>query len=468
MRRKLGEILLSSGVVSPSDIADALSDQSAGEPSRLGDLLVAQGKLTPTQLAQALAEQYGVPFTTLPPLATAVLETVPLDFQRINRLVPIRVDGTRLSVAMADLANSDAVDALKEKWPEVEVFAAPGDEIDALHSALSGEAPFERPPPSDKRPSVDDLFGGLDLDVAEAGRVPFATESALFGDLDLDPAPSGSATFEIKDDAPSQSPSGVFELRVDEPKADGGEAAEVLKPSTETEVPDDVPRAVATTADEGEDDLFFEARPTAPSAVPVAPPPRIAPVSPAPAAMPVVGARPAGPSVEEINARAPSGDSAPPPRDETAVPRGPSLLEHLFDDESNAAAAPSAVSPPGPEGKAAADPPPPAGPESAPRPVARPDTPEKRAEARAARKAEPKAEKGGPEKNADGLELPDWLRGDASPVPSVVDEASADLWTGELEALAPSRLITGVARALIRKRILTEQDVLEALERKKP
>jgi hypothetical protein len=53
-------------------------------------------------------------------------------------------------------------------------------------------------------------------------------------------------------------------------------------------------------------------------------------------------------------------------------------------------------------------------------------------------------------------------------VPSVVDEASADLWTGELEALAPSRLITGVARALIRKRILTEQDVLEALERKKP
>jgi hypothetical protein len=91
-------------------------------------------------------------------------------------------------------------------------------------------------------------------------------------------------------------------------------------------------------------------------------------------------------------------------------------------------------------------------------------------EARAS-ELKPDAEKPAPRTpaaaKAAGFEFPDWLRGDASDA-AAPGEGAADLWTGELETLAPSKLITGVARALIRKGILTELDVLEALEREKP
>ncbi|MEW5741794.1 MAG: hypothetical protein AB1938_22935, partial [Myxococcota bacterium] len=366
MRRKLGEILLSSGVVSPSDIADALSDQSAGEPSRLGDLLVAQGRLTPTQLAQALAEQYGVPFTTLPPLATAVLEAVPLDFQRRHRLVPIRVEGTALSVAMADLADSDAVASLKKQWPQVKVFAAAGDEIDALHSALSGEAPLERAPQGSS-PSAEDLFGSLDLDVSGEGGAPPATESALFGDLNLDPppasasapsgmfelqvsgspsapAPSGMFELQVSDSASAPASSGMFELKVDSTADDGGD---VLDLTTEAEVPDETARA---TTDDGEDDLFFEARPSAPSSEPIAPPPIVAPVSPVPAPAPAA-TKAAGPSIDDLIASLPSGEPLPPLRDDTYAPRGPSLLEQLFVGPEDTAEGPPTEAKAGPGAK---------------------------------------------------------------------------------------------------------------------
>lgn len=541
MRRKLGEILLSSGAVSPADIAGALSDQSAGEPSRLGDLLVAQGKLTPTQLAQALAEQYGVPYTTLPPLATAVLEAVPLEFQRRHRLVPIRVEGTALSIAMADLANSDALAWLQKNWPQVKVFAAAGDEIDALHSALSGELPLARPSPFEGGASAEELFGALDLEVTEdAAAAPEATESALFGDLNLDgaeapPAASPSGMFELQVEEPAGAVagfSGQFELKVEEP-AEG----EVLDLTTEAELPPDGAGAspAANTADDGEDELFFEAKVAAPSPEPIAPPPVVAPLStsspvsaPAPAAasgrhaavaVPTVAAgasgklppvdsaakgatgkqpavspgssgatgkhpaapaargatgkhppvdtpasgatgKPApvqatgatgkhppastgatgkhapvaadasaaplavaGPGIDELIAALPQGEPVPPLRDDTYVPRGQSVLEQLFVEPEHPAR-----------------------------------------EAKPADKPLPKAA----EKKVGGLELPDWLQGDAAPAQTLTEETAVDPWTGELETLAPSKLITGVARALIRKGILTEEDVLEALERKKP
>lgn len=644
MRRKLGEILLSSGMVGPGDIAEALADQSAGEPARLGDILVAAGKLTPAQLAQALAEQYGVPYTALPPLPTAVLEAVPLDFQRAHRLVPIRVDGTVLSIAMADLSDADAVRALQESWPQVNVFAAAADEIDALHGALFGEFPGAPPvelpdvaPPIGavgSSPSADDLFASFDLEGDGPPPAAPPTASGLFGDLDLggappSPTPSGefdltsslesspsapsapSGMFEVSVDdgvgapAPAPSgPSGLFELTSSLDAQDSGDTSgEVLELTTEASLPPD--------GDDGEEELFFEARLASPSPAPIAPPPVVAPV--ASAAEPDVTLENEAPLVSEFLEGVPDGEPVPPLRDDTFAPAhssGPSVLESLFisPDEPVAAAdaappgpepLPPAASPPAakplPMTKGAATPKPgsdskPPAPKASPvaakaadaKAPAKPAEPKatdakaavKTAEPRppdtksaAARSAEVKAveakadakpaaakpaevkaveskadarpsvakpaevkavearadapptaskppdvkpaaakvteakapaakpavakptevkqpapafravepghdaEKPAPrapptEKGA-GLELPDWLRGDAAEA-AAPDAGAEDLWTGELETLAPSKLITGVARALIRKGILTEQDVLEALERKKP
>lgn len=561
MRRKLGEILLSSGMVAPGDIADALADQSAGEPSRLGDLLVASGKLTPAQLAQALAEQHGVPYTPLPPLATAVLEAVPLDFQRAHRLVPIRVDGEVLSIAMADLADADAVRTLQQTWPQVKVFAAAGDEIDALHSALFGE--FPGPPPLElpsvappvaaargSSPSADDLFGSFEFEGEPPAAAP-PTASGLFGDLDLEaggsaPAATPSGLFELSVDdgagvsagpsgsfevplegAPGPSgPSGLFELTKSlEASETGDTSGEVLELTTEAEVP-----AEADASEEPEEELFFEARLSTPSSEVVAPPPVVAPLAAepirteenlAPPELFDAGALPAsGPSVLEQlfispdePVREPEPPKAPPPKAapeakkpaakpvETKSPQPRPAPEKKPPEPAASPVKPPRASPDAkaPAPKAAADAkkpaakePPAAEAKPAGKPIAEtkpaakvPADTKKSADASpaaprpveakpaatkpvAAKPAEPKPAPKKPEAPAaDPLALPDWLRGDAAGEPAPVDEG-ADPWTGELETLAPSKLITGVARALIRKGILTEQDVLEALERKKP
>lgn len=194
MKKKLGEILVGKGMVSKADIAAALSDQSAGEPSRLGDLLVSAGKLTAAQLAQALANQYEVPFVELPPLPQAVIDLVPLELQRQYRFVPLKSEGTELSIAMADLADRDALPVLEQQWTKVHLSVASGEEIDALHNTLSGL--FKAPEPSSSL-AGEDLFGELSLDepaapppVAPPRPAPPRAED-LFGDLNLESGSSG-------------------------------------------------------------------------------------------------------------------------------------------------------------------------------------------------------------------------------------------------------------------------------------
>ncbi|HEY0881544.1 MAG TPA: hypothetical protein VGD87_08440, partial [Archangium sp.] len=165
MKKKLGEILVTSGAVSGADVDAALQEQSAGEPSRLGDLLVATGKLDSTQLARALAEQYELPYVELPPLPQAVLDLVPLDLQRQFRFVPLKSVGTELHIAMADLANLEVIATLEQQWTKVHVNVSSGDEIDALHATLSGL--FAAPVIEGEAalgPSAEDLFGSLELD----------------------------------------------------------------------------------------------------------------------------------------------------------------------------------------------------------------------------------------------------------------------------------------------------------------
>jgi len=568
MRRKLGEILLSSGVVGPGDIADALSEQSAGEPARLGDLLVARGKLTPVQLAQALAEQYGVPFTSLPPLPTAVLDLVPLEFQRTHRLVPLRAEGTVLHVAMADLADREAVASLQQSWTQVVVHVAPGDEIDALHGTLSGVVPAPRASPSGPgKPLEEELFGALDaLEAGPPPGVPTATASALFGDLNLDEAPAAApattpsqlfdltASLPSSPSAPPLSPSGVFELTVEPPgpaspppeeeafelstelSALPGEAETVvvtteLDVPLESRVPPPPPPSApppstpaATTVDETDEEeaLFYEAQLANPSPVPIAPPPVVAPVAslpvqPAPIDGPVgelsvevsVTEESEAPALAEFLDGIPDGEPVPPLRDDTFAPKssGPSVLEQLFiaPEEPLADLAPPPPVAPEPPPPPPVAPPPvsaappratstsgrlpavkapppkasPARPDAAapskpappkadaPKPEARKaDAPKPIPKSDAAASTKPAAPSAPKAKPAPKEELPDWLRDDSAPAPAATP-GPGDPWTGELEVLAPSRLITGVARALIRKGVLTEQDVLEALEREK-
>lgn len=183
MKRKLGEILVAAGAVSESELARALADQPQGSPpARLGELLVAQGRITSQQLARALSVQHTVPYVDLPDIPPPVLDMVPASFQRQHRLVPFRTDGERLSIAMAEPGDKDAVKALREllgPGRRVVVFVASGEEIDAVHASLGeeielledGEEVPHAPPPRPEA-KLEELFGDLDLAEAQAPAPP--------------------------------------------------------------------------------------------------------------------------------------------------------------------------------------------------------------------------------------------------------------------------------------------------------
>jgi hypothetical protein len=190
MRKKLGEILVASGVVTQSDLDVALGDQTAGEPSRVGDLLVALGKITPVQLARALSLQHAIPFIQLPPVPTDVLKVIPIEFQHQHRLVPFRVTGEAISVAVADPSNIDAIEELRGQLnKKVNRYVAAADEIDAIHAGAMGVASLDMPSiapavaPVRRGPSAQELFGSLDLDASS----PSSLGDELFSGIDLPP-----------------------------------------------------------------------------------------------------------------------------------------------------------------------------------------------------------------------------------------------------------------------------------------
>jgi hypothetical protein len=58
--RPLGAVLVDSGLVAELDLQDALAEKRQHQDRRLGEILIRRGHLTPAGLASALAEQHGL------------------------------------------------------------------------------------------------------------------------------------------------------------------------------------------------------------------------------------------------------------------------------------------------------------------------------------------------------------------------------------------------------------------------
>ncbi len=102
-KRELGEILLEADLINQAQLAEALGLQRTfGE--RLASVLVRQHILTEKFAVTYLGRQLGVPPIDLSKVEIdlSLLDVIPLDLCERSLVFPVRVEGTRLQLAMSD------------------------------------------------------------------------------------------------------------------------------------------------------------------------------------------------------------------------------------------------------------------------------------------------------------------------------------------------------------------------------
>jgi type IV pilus assembly protein PilB len=133
--RRLGEILLDAGLVTPEKLDLALREQRhTGE--KLGMVLQRLGICSEQEIGKVLASQAGVPVIGLTGVTVEadVLSLVSHDFAEQRQLLPLKVRGNTLQVAMGNPLDLATIDELtRETGKYIEVVHAPVSEIqDAL------------------------------------------------------------------------------------------------------------------------------------------------------------------------------------------------------------------------------------------------------------------------------------------------------------------------------------------------
>ncbi|MFZ1685642.1 MAG: ATPase, T2SS/T4P/T4SS family [Candidatus Zixiibacteriota bacterium] len=113
-RKKIGDLLVDRGYITPDQLAAALAEQvSTGK--RLGQLLIEHGDITEDQLIDTISERLGIPQVSLSSMVLApnVIQKVSAETARRYTVMPIFLIGNTLTLAMADPLNIIAIDEIK-------------------------------------------------------------------------------------------------------------------------------------------------------------------------------------------------------------------------------------------------------------------------------------------------------------------------------------------------------------------
>ncbi len=110
-RKRIGDILVETGVITPQQLSEALVQQRRTH-ERLGRILVTQGAASEKQIAQALAAQLDLPLINLSSvrLDPNAVKLIPEVLARKRRVLPLHLDGGQLVIAMADPLDVFALD----------------------------------------------------------------------------------------------------------------------------------------------------------------------------------------------------------------------------------------------------------------------------------------------------------------------------------------------------------------------
>lgn len=112
-RKRLGDLLVESGLITEEQLQITLKDKGNGQ--KLGDALLQRGYITEQQLIEVLEFQLGIPHISLYryPFDTKLFHLVPKENAKRNQLIPLKKEGDKLFVAMADPMDFFAIDDLR-------------------------------------------------------------------------------------------------------------------------------------------------------------------------------------------------------------------------------------------------------------------------------------------------------------------------------------------------------------------
>lgn len=189
-RKRLGELLVEAGVIDAAQLRGVLAHQRR-RGGRLGQCLIALRLATEDQVMRALSSRLDCPVAAVsalrpgPDLAVA-MDLVPFDFAMRHKILPVAVDSTCLTVAMADPTDVVAVDELSFRvGRRVRVTIAAESEIGrALQRLYRGEAPAPRgvaaAPVAPEKAAADPQAARRDALLEALTRVARGEEAALF------------------------------------------------------------------------------------------------------------------------------------------------------------------------------------------------------------------------------------------------------------------------------------------------
>ncbi|MEI2664587.1 GspE/PulE family protein [Rossellomorea sp. LJF3] len=101
-RKRLGDLLVESGLLTEEMLQSALREK--GKDQKLGDAILQRGYITEQQLIEVLEFQLGIPHVSLfrYPFDPKLFHLVPKELAKRNLMIPLKKEGDKLFVAMAD------------------------------------------------------------------------------------------------------------------------------------------------------------------------------------------------------------------------------------------------------------------------------------------------------------------------------------------------------------------------------
>jgi type IV pilus assembly protein PilB len=113
-RKRIGDLLVEAGLITEDQLQNALREQKELK-MRLGDVLITRNYITEQQLIEVLEFQLGIPHVQLyrQKIDTKIINIIPQRLAEQHQVLPLRTDGNKLILAMADPLDYYAIDELR-------------------------------------------------------------------------------------------------------------------------------------------------------------------------------------------------------------------------------------------------------------------------------------------------------------------------------------------------------------------